>query len=77
MNDPQVLDMFPALTLVLDTLNNPDIAAFNHIRLPEYPEIIEIGGTALSRILEGENVSSAFDKAQKQMEELFQDAGYI
>lgn len=77
LQDPELLEKFPALSLVLQTLNQDGVYAFNHIQLPEYPQIIEIGGTALAEAFNGADVETVFAKAQEDMLELFEDAGYI
>ena len=77
LQDPALLKKFPALSLVLQTLNQDGVYAFNHIQIPEYPQIIEIGGTALAYAFNGANIQECFKNAQQEMEKVFRDAGYI
>ena len=46
--------------------------------IPEYPQCMDIAGNALSKALAGEqDVVSAFNQAQAELEKLFKKVGYI
>ena len=77
MRNPEVLKRFPALSYVEDTLNAKGIYAFNHIRLVEYPQIIDIGASAVAETFAGKPVEIAFNEAQEKLVALFKRAGYL
>ncbi|PLS16131.1 hypothetical protein CVD28_19010 [Bacillus sp. M6-12] len=76
MQNPEVLSRFPGLKTVEQTLSGQGVYAFQHIRLPEYSKIIDIGATSLSEAFAGKPVEESFDEAQEKLEELFNQSGY-
>ncbi|HVZ43532.1 MAG TPA: sugar ABC transporter substrate-binding protein [Ramlibacter sp.] len=76
-NDERVLKKFPALKLVAHTLEGKDVDAFDHPRLPEYAEAIDICANSLSQAFAGKPVDATFDEAQAKMVQLFKRSGYV
>jgi multiple sugar transport system substrate-binding protein len=77
MTNPQVLKRFPALSLLEQTLSRRGVYAFNHIRLVEYPQIIDIGAQSVTDAFAGKPVVTAFNEAQAKLVALFKRAGYL
>jgi len=79
LRDPEVVARAPFLKTAAEELLDPDKNYFFFSpTLPEYPQLMDIAGSALSKALAGEiDVVSAFNDAQKKLEEVFKKAGYI
>ncbi|WP_176083765.1 sugar ABC transporter substrate-binding protein [Martelella sp. HB161492] len=70
MSDPDLLAKFPFLPVVAETFEKGD---YNYRpRIPEYPQIQDILGTAVNDVLVGNaDPKEALDAAQKEAEDLF------
>ncbi|TPW30509.1 sugar ABC transporter substrate-binding protein [Martelella alba] len=70
MTDPDLLAKFPFLPVVAETFEKGD---YNYRpRIPEYPQIQDILGTAVNDVLVGNaDPQEALDAAQKEAEDLF------
>lgn len=79
LRDPDVVAKAPFLKEAAENLLDPNKNYFFFSpTLPEYPQCMDIAGTALSKALAGEvDVETAFNEAQRKLEELFRKAGYI
>jgi multiple sugar transport system substrate-binding protein len=78
ISDPEVLAMAEHLEDVPGLLDTEDNWFFFSPTLPEYPQAMDIAGTALSKALAGDiTVEAAFTDAQAELEELFRRAGYL
>jgi multiple sugar transport system substrate-binding protein len=77
--DPSVTSMAPHLEIAGEELLDARQNYFFFLpTLPEYPQAMDIAGTALSKALAGEeDVVPAFNRAQEELEELFKKAGYM
>ena len=77
INDPEVVGKAPHLNSVSDLLNADENYFFFSPTLPQFPQAMDIAGTAMSLILAGEaDVEEALDDAQVELEALFEKAGY-
>ena len=78
IQDPEILGQAPHLKSVPVLLDSSKNYFFFSPTLPEYPQAMDIAGNALSKALAGEiDVRTAYNQAQKDLEELFRKAGYI
>jgi len=78
ISDPEVLKIAPHLKDVPGLLNTEENWFFFSPTLPEYPQAMDIAGTALSKALVGDiEVRKSFNQAQEELEELFRKAGYL
>jgi ABC-type glycerol-3-phosphate transport system substrate-binding protein len=78
LKDPSITSLAPHLEAADQLLDSSKNYFFFLPTLPEYPQCMDIAGTALSKALAGEqDVVSAFNEAQKKMEDLFKKAGYM
>jgi multiple sugar transport system substrate-binding protein len=78
LEDPAITSMAPHLKAAPKLLDSDENFFFFLPTLPEYPQCMDIAGNALSKALAGEqDVVSAFNEAQEQLEDLFRKAGYM
>jgi multiple sugar transport system substrate-binding protein len=77
ISDPEIIGKAPHLKSVPVLLNADENYFFFSPTLPQYPQAMDIAGTAVSKVLAGEaQVGPALDKAQMELEALFEKSGY-
>jgi len=79
MRDPELQKQYPWMKRALtDLLLRKDIYYFQLSQIPEYYACIDIVGTQISKALAGEqSAEAATTEAQRQLEVLFKQAGYL
>jgi len=77
MNDPEVMSKQPWMKN-FSKITAPNLALEPDVMNPHFNEILDITSTAISQAFAGEiSVEEAYNIAQKQLIDLFKDAGYI
>lgn len=76
--DPEVVKKYPKVARYLIEIATENPYTFGHSKIGIYPQAFEIASLSLSKALAGqESVEKSFNEAQKKLEELFKEAGYI
>lgn len=77
ISDPEVIGKASHLNSVPILLDAKENYFFFSPTLPQFPQAMDIAGTAVSKVLAGEaDVDEALDDAQTDLEELFEKYGY-
>jgi len=78
VKDPEVIKKYPKVARYLTKIANKNPYTFGHPKIAIYPQAFEIASLSLSKALAGqESVEKSFNEAQKELEKLFKEAGYI